>query len=88
MPISRKEFEEGKPDPAYALLEIFRSTPDTAYSESELLAILQEESAITSADLVAKLRELVRKEQIESKEIQGVIYYIYRRTLGFRLPGR
>lgn len=84
MPISRSEFDRGKVDPQYFLLEFFRSHRDTAYSMAELVVVLSREGLYTGEeDLQKSLEDLRVRGWLEAKEVRGVVYYI-RRPLGFR----
>jgi hypothetical protein len=87
MPISRDEFEKGKIDPTlYAVLLFLESSADTAYTLGELLTELKSEGlSLSEKDLVSILNSLKARRRVESKTIDDVVYYIYRRTIGFRL---
>jgi|Deesub1362A_J573_1020465.scaffolds.fasta_scaffold00246_2 acetate kinase len=85
MPISRREFESGELDPGLLLIEFLRSNSDYAYTLDELVRELGSKGIhMTGEDLRNILRSLEHRGRIESKIKYGVVYYIYRKTIGFR----
>jgi hypothetical protein len=85
MPISREEFEKGKPDPALPILKFLRSNPDIAFSLEQLYDIVlssQIDLDIEALEMI--LRSLESQGKIETKKIDNVVYYIsYRKPIGF-----
>jgi hypothetical protein len=84
MPIKRKEFESGEPQPIFAVEEFLRSNPDYAYTVEELIVEL---AAMRVALKVDELREILScletGGKTQSKVINGVLYYVYSRAIGF-----
>jgi len=85
MPISRSDFESGELDPSLLLTEYLRSTPDYAYTLDELKEYLISRGVhLTTEELGNVLNTLESRGRVESKVVVGVLYYIYRKTIGFR----
>lgn len=85
MPISREEFERGKPDPALPILKFLRSNPDIAFSLEQLHNIvLSNQIDLNIEALEEILHSLESQGKIETKKIDDVVYYIcFRRPIGF-----
>jgi len=89
MPISRREFELNRRDPAQVILQILEDSQDSAFSLDEILEELARlEIGIEQRELTQILQDLARDGRIDTREIKRQTYYIYRRkSLGFRPRG-
>ena len=87
MPITREEFDAGQRSLGRALLWFLREHADLAYSAEELLFELGALGLIsTPAGLERELTTLMGRDRVESKELEGTLYYSYVRTFGLRPP--
>jgi len=87
MPINRREFESGEPEPSLLVTGFLRSNPDYAYTMEELVSeVASREVDLTVEEVQSILGFLEAKGTVESKTVHGVAYYIYRKVIGFRRP--
>ena len=85
MPISRREFESGEPDPSLLLTELLRSDPDCAYAVEELMDELASRGMdLTAEEVQSILGSLEDRGKVESKVRYGMVYYICSKRIGFR----
>ncbi len=86
MPITRDEFDAGHTGPAFLILHFLVAYEGPAFASAELGQV----GGLTNLDnreMGAALEALVAGGQVERKEINGVLYFTYRkRRLGFPLP--
>ena len=96
MPISRSEFEKGKPDPSLLVEEFLRANSEYAFTLAELMdglasaytlkhlmsEMISKGAQFTEDDLQKILDYSVERGRIESKTIAGVLHYIYRGRIG------
>ena len=89
MPISRSEFERRQIDAIIYLEQLLRAFADTAFSVDELVELASREGRIFSRDdVLSAVDALVDEGKAEREDVNGVVYYIYkRRSLGFRHGG-
>ena len=87
MPITRREFDAGERSLDLALLAFLHQNTDSAYTAEEVF--LELEATGLSAELHEieyALAELLRRQRVEAREIDGAVYYSYDRRIGFRPP--
>ena len=71
MPISREEFEKGKPDSALPILKFLRSNPDTAFSLKQLHNIVLSNQIDLNIEALEKvLRSLESEGKNRNEENQ------------------
>ena len=88
MPISRSEFERDEIIDRFAILELFRTNRDLAYTLEDVIESLHSSGVNLSERQVEDiLSSLERRGYLELKEVKGTRYYAYRR-LGFERPRR
>ena len=97
MPISRAEFDKGKPDATLLVLDFLASNEQEALTVEELMNALASTYTLRKlmTEIVSKgtefteegLRDILRRLQeqgkIESKTIGGAVYYIHNKAIGF-----
>jgi hypothetical protein len=85
MPISRGEFENGRLDPGHLVVDFLLSNIDTAYTSDEVSEHLSSQGVILNEeDMLELLEDLEGRGRIKAKTRDGVLYYIYRRSIGFK----
>ena len=86
MPISRNEFDAGERKLDLALLAILRSSPELAFTLSDLIEELAASSGLFVLEdaALAALNELEGRDRVESKVIADAVYYSYKNRFGFR----
>ncbi len=84
MPISRSEFEYGEISPGLLIVEFLCADPEQAYSLGELWRGLGSRVALSLDEFQGVLAGLEKEGNISSKTIDGMLYYVYARQLGFQ----
>jgi len=84
MPITRNDFEKSDRETSIMLVEFLRSNFHIAYTLDELVEELASQGRKVKAEEVERF--LLSREyggRVESRIIDGVPYYRYKRVLGF-----
>jgi len=82
MPISRDEFERREIDPHLAVLDLLRGKPNSAFTLEDIRSSLLRQRQLSIEVLKEITRSLGEQGSIESADIGGEEYYIYRRPSG------
>lgn len=86
MPLSRREFEEGRIDLAVPIFEVLAGLSGVAFTAEEIRQMVARTYERNSAleETEEALADLISQERVESKEIENERWYtVVRRTLGF-----
>jgi len=84
MPINKPEFEKSDRETSILLMEFFRFNARTAFTLDEIVKVLASIGRNLSAEEVERiLTSLEYGAGIESRMIDGVNYYRYRKVLAF-----
>ena len=77
MPISREEFEEGRPNLSVPILQYLNARRDEAFTADEVLYALTTvyERRATITEVSSILRTLVSSGNLETKEVLGTQMY-------------
>jgi len=84
MPINSSTFEKSSGEMFVMLKEFLRLNFHIAYTLDELREVLAAKGSDVSAEILERLlASLEYAGRIESKTVDGVTYYRYRKVLGF-----
>lgn len=83
MPISRQEFDDGRLDLSVPILQFLSLRNGEAFTADEVLDELLNYYGrrVTETEVVVVLEDLVKADKLESKQIAGAEWYIYKGEL-------
>ena len=83
MPISRQEFDEGRLDLSVPILQFLSLRNGEAFTADEVLDELLNYYGrrVTETEVVVALEDLVKTDNLESKQFAGAVWYIYKEEL-------
>jgi hypothetical protein len=84
MPVTRDDYEKRSGEAFVVLKEFLRPNFHIAYTLEELVEVLKEKGVKLSKEEAERvLNSMVYGGRVESKEVDGVTCYRYKKVLGF-----